>query len=120
MLQNTVSLSDSQDTANALQWVRNNMPSNAHLLVHDAFYGWASLTLDGGQLIPYGYGNPAATAQKLEENGSEYPLYLIWWVNGSGWHGQPNVSSAFRQVYASGRIAVFAYDHSVQDNVADY
>jgi hypothetical protein len=120
MLQNTVSLSDSQDTANALQWVRNNMPSDALLLVHDVFYGWASLTLDGGHLIPYGYGNPEATAQKLDENGSEYPLYLVWWVNGSGWHGQPTVSSAFRQVYASGRIAVFAYNHSVQDSATDY
>ncbi|MCJ7560399.1 hypothetical protein MUO79_07245, partial [Candidatus Bathyarchaeota archaeon] len=109
MLQNTVSLSDSQDTVNALQWVRNNMPSDARLLVHDVFYGWASLTLDGSQLIPYGYGNPETVAQKLEENGSAYPLYLIWWVNGSGWHGQSSVSSAFRQVYQSGRIAVFTF-----------
>jgi hypothetical protein len=112
MLQDTVSLSDAQDTANALQWVRNTLPSNAHLLVHDVFYGWASLTLDGGQLIRYGYGNPEAMAQKLEENGSVYHLYLIWWINGSGWHGQPTVSSAFRQVYESGRIAVFTYNAS--------
>jgi hypothetical protein len=110
MLQNTVSLSDSQDTVNALQWVRNNMPSAARLLVHDVFYGWASLTLDGGQLIRYGYGNPETMAQKLEENGSEHLLYLIWWINGSGWHGQPAVSSVFREVYESGRIAVFTYN----------
>jgi hypothetical protein len=112
MLQNTVSLSDSQDTVNALQWVRNNMPSDARLLVHDVFYGWASLTLDGSQLIPYGYGNPETMAQKLEANGSEYQLYLIWWIDGSGWHGQPTVSSAFRQIYESGRIAVFMYNTS--------
>ncbi len=112
MLQNTVSLSDSQDTVNALQWVRNNMPSDARLLVHDVFYGWASLTLDGGQLIRYEYGNPETMAQKLEEKGSEYKLYLVWWINGSGWHGQPNVSSAFRVVYESGRIAVFTYAYT--------
>jgi hypothetical protein len=116
MLQNTVSLSDSQDTVNALQWVRNNMPSDARLLVHDVFYGWASLTLDGSQLIRYGYGNPEAMAQKLEENGSVYHLYLIWWINGSGWHGQPTVSSAFRQVYESGRLAVFTYNTSAYLN----
>jgi hypothetical protein len=110
MLQNTVPLSDSQDTANALQWVRNNMPSDARLLVHDAFYGWASLTLDHDQLVPYEYGNPETIAQELVENGSEYQLYLIWWVNGSGWHGQPTVSSAFGEVYESGRIAVYEYD----------
>ena len=120
MLQNTVSLSDSQDTANALQWIQNNMPNDGHLLVHDAFYGWASLTLDRSQLIPYGYDNPEATAQKLIEHGSEYPLYLIWWVNGTGWHGQRTVSSAFRLVYESGRIAVFIYNDSVLNTAAYY
>jgi len=116
MLQNTVSLSDSQDTVNALQWVRNNMPSDARLLVHDVFYGWASLTLDGSQLIRYEYGHPETVAQKLEENGSEYKLYLVWWINGSGWHGQPNVPSAFRVVYESGRIAVFTYAYTIHNS----
>ena len=88
------------------------MPSKAHLLVHDVFYGWASLTLDGNQLIPYGFSNPETVAQKLEENGSMHPLYLIWWINGSGWYGQPTVSSAFRQIYESGRIAIFVYTSS--------
>ena len=74
MLQNTVPLSDCQDTVNALQWARNNMPSNAHLLVHDAFYGWASLTLDDNQLIPYGFSDPEMVAQKLEENGSHVSI----------------------------------------------
>jgi hypothetical protein len=119
MLQNTVSLSDSQDTVSALQWVRSNLPSDAHLLVHDVFYGWASLTLNGSQLIRYGYGNPETMAQKLEENGSEYNLYLIWWINGSGWHGQPTVSSSFRQVYESGRIAVFTYNANAYFSTSD-
>jgi hypothetical protein len=109
MLQNTVPLSDCQDTINALQWARSNMPSNAHLLVHDVFYGWASLTLNSSQLIRYGFGNPETVAQKLAENGSVYSLYLIWWVNGSGWYGQSSVSSAFRQLYQSGRIAIFTF-----------
>ncbi|MBN1245713.1 hypothetical protein JXA31_08995 [Candidatus Bathyarchaeota archaeon] len=119
MLQNTVSLSDSQDTVNALNWVNENMPSDARLLVHDVFYGWASLTLDGSQLIPYGYANPETTAQKLKENGSEHQLYLIWWINGSGWHGQPTVSSTFRQVYESGQIAVFTYNADAYFSASD-
>ncbi len=118
MLQNTVPLSDSQDTVNALNWVNENMPSGARLLVHDVFYGWASLTFEGSQLIPYGYDNPETMAQKLEENGSEQ-LYLVWWINGSGWHGQPTVSSAFRQVYQSGRIAVFTYNNSAYFSTSD-
>jgi hypothetical protein len=112
MLQNTVALSDARDTANAINWVQNNIFENAHLLVHDAFYGWALLSIDRDTLIPYGYANPETVAEKLCENGSENALYLIWWVNGSGWHGQPDVSSSFTQVYVSGKIAIYVYNSS--------
>ncbi len=111
MLQNTVALSDTLDTVNALQWVQNNMPSNAHLLVHDTFYGWAVLScFDCTQLIRYGYASPETVVEKIYENYSEAHLYLIWWVNGSGWHGQSNVSSVFNQVYNSDKIAIFIYN----------
>ena len=119
MLQNTVSLSDCQGTVNALSWAKANMNNNSRLLVHDAFHGWASLTLDSDQVIPYGYANPAAYAQSLVDNGSKDQLYLIWWVNGSGWNGQPTVSSVFNQVYVSGKIAVYAYDPHAAANASN-
>jgi hypothetical protein len=109
MLQNTLPLCDCQDTVNVLQWSENNLPINARVLVHNAFFGWASLTLNDSQLICYGFGNPESVARELMSNGSTYNLYLIWWINGSGWYGQPTVSSSFKQVYQSGRIAVFTY-----------
>jgi hypothetical protein len=109
MLQNTVPLLDCQDTANALQWAQNNMPSTAQLLTHDAFYGWASLTFNSSQLIRYGFGNPEQVARQIMEKESTHQLYLIWWVNGSGWYGQSCMSSDFKQVYQSGRIAIFAF-----------
>lgn len=109
MLQNTVPLSDCQDTVNALQWVKSNMGDDGRLLVHRVFFGWGSLALNGDQLIHYGYENPVTVVKTLRRNGLEYPLYLVWWVNGSGLHGQPTVSSMFRQVYESGEIAVFTY-----------
>jgi hypothetical protein len=95
------------------------MNNNSRLLVHDAFHGWASLTLDSNQVIPYGYANPAAYAQSLVDNGSKDQLYLIWWVNGSGWNGQPTVSSVFNQVYVSGKIAVYAYDPHAAANASN-
>ena len=110
MLQNTVTLSDCQDTVNALQWIENRIDdSEARLLVHDVFYGWASLTLDNDQLIPYGYETPELVAQELVANCSESLLYLIWWTTGNGWHGQPTVSSMFEEVYETGNIAVYSY-----------
>jgi hypothetical protein len=118
MLQNTVSLSDCKGTVNALNWAKANMSNDWRLLVHDAFHGWASLTLDSSQLVPYGYASPAAFAQSLLDNGSKCQLYLIWWVNGSGWNGQPTVSSVFSEVYVSGKMAVYAYDPPVAANAS--
>jgi hypothetical protein len=112
MLQNTLQLSDCQDTVNALLWARNNMPSNGHLLVHEAFYGWATLTLDSNRLIPYFFANPAEEANKLQESNPSNPLYLIWWVNGSGWYGQPTIPGPFSVVYSSGNIAIYKYSTS--------
>jgi hypothetical protein len=119
MLQNTVPLSDCQDTVNALHWVGDNLDGDARLLVHDVFYGWALLTLNDSQLIPYGYDKPEPIAQKLVENSSGSQLYLIWWVNSSGWHNEPKVSSAFGEVYESGRIAIFTYNSGAYANASD-
>ena len=121
MLQNTVPLSDCQDTVNVLQWAKTNMDNDTRLLVHQAFYGWASLALDSDKLIPYGYDNPETMAQKLREDGSHFQLYLVWWVNGSGWYDQPAVSSAFGEaLYESGRIAIFTYNASAYFSSSNY
>jgi hypothetical protein len=109
MLHNTMPLSDCQDTVNALQWVGSHMDNGSRLLVHEAFYGWAVLTLDSGQLLRYGIIGPDSYLQALGDTGQVYQLYLIWWVNGSGWYGQPTVSSRFEEVYLSGKIAVYTY-----------
>jgi len=109
MLQNTIDLSDCQDTTNSLIWAKNNMPSNGHLLAHEAFYGQAILILDEDQLIPYYYSSPTQAVSQLSTANQSYPLYLIWWVNGTGWYGQPTTPSSFQEVYRSGNIAVFNY-----------
>jgi hypothetical protein len=44
---------------------------------------------------------------------------LIWWVNGSGWHNEPTVSSAFGEVYESGKIAIFMYNSGAHANASD-
>ena len=112
MLQNTVQLSDCQDTANALLWAKNNLPNNGYLLAHEAFYGWATLNFETNRLIPYLFENLTDLTRTLQKNASANPLYLIWWVNGTGWYGQTNVPSAFTELYHSGNIAVYQYSAS--------
>jgi len=107
MLQNTVSIDDCSDTANTVQWLKTNMDSNSVLLSHRVLYGWALLELNASQVILYEYDNPAETAGNLP--GSYSHVYLIWWINGEGWHGLPAVPPVFHQVYQSGNMAVYTY-----------
>ena len=109
MLQNTVQLSDCQDTSNALLWAQNNLPSSGLLLVHEAFYGWAMLSFNGSRLIPYFFGNLTDTVNTQLNKNSTNPLYLIWWVNGTGWYGQTTVPAIFKELYSSGNIAIYQY-----------
>ena len=106
MLQNTLPKIDCQDTVNALQWFKNNADSNAVLLTHRAFYGWAMLTINPNQIALYEYDNPANAANTAAQQGHN-KIYLIWWTNGHGWYGQPNVPSSFEEVYHSGEIAIY-------------
>jgi hypothetical protein len=109
MLQNTVQLSDCQDTSNALLWAQNNMPSNGYLLVHEAFYGWATLSFNNSRLIPYFFGSPTDAVNKLQQENNSNPLYLIWWVNGTGWYGQSSVPATFKELFQSGNIAIYIF-----------
>ena len=109
MLQNTVQLSDCQDTANALLWTKNNMPGNGYLLVHEAFYGWATLSFNNSRLIPYFFGNPSDAVDNLQQRNNSNPLYLIWWINGTGWYGQSTVPAMFKELFQSGNIAIYQY-----------
>jgi hypothetical protein len=110
MLQNTISLADCNGTASALQWFKNNTDDDAFLLTHEAFYGWSltTLNMNQSQIIPYGFGDPAQAAENATQQGHD-KIYLIWWINGVGWYGQPTVAASFEEVYHSGRIAIYRY-----------
>jgi len=112
MLQNSVPLSDCEDTVNVLRWLKDGMDGNARLLTHRAFYGWTLLVLNEDQIIQYEYGNPERVAEEMAHLGHD-PIYLIWWVNGYGWYGQPTVSPFFREAFHSGRIAIYVYTVSM-------
>ena len=108
MLQNTISLTDCRDTSLALQWFKGNMNGSALLLTHTVFYGWALLTLNSSQVVDYGFGEPVNAATLAVQEGHAQ-VYLIWWINGKGWEGQPTVASSFHQIYQSGDIAIYRY-----------
>ena len=108
MLQNTISITDCQDTVNALHWFKNNINSSAILLTHTVFYSWAMLTLNEDQIRNYGFDDPAKVAMMAVQEG-QTQIYLIWWINGQGWYAQPIVPLPFHEVYSSGKIAIYRY-----------
>ena len=71
MLQNTVSIADCADTANALQWYKINAGDNTVLLTHRAFYGWALQTLDNDQIALYEFNNATDAAQNVTHEGRQ-------------------------------------------------
>jgi hypothetical protein len=108
MLQNSVPLSDVGDVEVAMRWVKSSISSDGVLLVHDAFYGWALLSLDANRVVCYGYSLPEEAARVTFENGCGRML-MVWWVPGEGWHGIAALPSCFVEVFRSGRIAVYEY-----------
>ena len=69
---------------------------------------WALLTLNSSQVVDYGFGEPVNAATLAVQEGHAQ-VYLIWWINGKGWEGQPTVASSFHQIYQSGDIAIYRY-----------
>ena len=111
MLQNTISVADCQDTANALQWFKTNQNSSTILLTHTVFYSWSLLALKQDQVMDYEFGAPDHAALVATQEGHSQ-LYLIWWINGQGWYAQPTLPSIFHEVYRSGNIAIYNYNVS--------
>jgi hypothetical protein len=111
MLQNTISITDCQDTNNALLWFKDNVNSSSLLLTHRVFYGWALLTLNERQIRNYEFDAPDKYAMLISAEGHSQ-LYLIWWAKGEGWYGQPTLPSSFEEIYHSGKIAIYSYNIS--------
>jgi len=110
MLSNTVSINDFKDVEKVLKYVNNDLESNQSvLLVHEAFFGWTKLYLNRKtNFICYYFSSPIQGAETaLSQNYTQ--IYLIWWVNGYGWYGQPTVPESFQELYRSNKIAIYEY-----------
>ena len=111
MLQNTISITDCQNTVNAIHWFKTNENSSAILLTHTVFYSWALLTLNENQVRNYGFDSADHAAMTVAQEGHSQ-IYLIWWITGKGWYAQPTLPSTFHEVYRNGNIAIYSYNVS--------
>ncbi len=123
MLQNSVSLSDTPNVVKALKWFKEEAAEpNSVLVLHEAMGYWAQILLHDVRIVMVkerGLSSQvrenaavtlAAYAEDESRRGNE--VYSVWWVNGKGWYGMPELSHQFKEVQRFGDIAVFRYVQS--------
>jgi hypothetical protein len=112
MLQNTVPLSDMNSLREAIGWTAANMGPNTALITHIAIYGWAieylPLQLSTNRVFDYGFSSPVVGVEMARSAGYSI-IYMIWWINGSGWYDQQYVPNGFYQLITHGNFAVYEY-----------
>jgi len=92
-----------------LHWVQIHMSPGTALITHQAIYGWARAYLPtNDNIVNYNYSEPLEGVKMAVSDGYS-SILMIWWVNGTGWHGQPYVPSGFAPVAIDGSMAVYEY-----------
>jgi hypothetical protein len=108
MVQDTVPLSDMGHLHELLGWVNARSGPGTVLITHQAIYGWARAYESSEPIVNYAYSSPLEGVQMAKALGYS-SIMMIWWVNGSGWHGQPTVPVGFIPVVSDGNMVVYAY-----------
>lgn len=109
LIQNTVPLSDMNDLRILLDWAAMHMTPRTALLAHEALYGWVRAYLPTTvNVVNYWVYSPLTGVSIAKASGYSSAV-MIWWINGSGWHGQPTVPSEFVPLKYQGRLVVYQY-----------
>jgi hypothetical protein len=111
MIQNTIPLSDLGNLRSLLDSAASRINSGTVLITHQAIYGWARAYLPSlnNQLINYQYNAPLSGVEIARSEGYS-SILMIWWIDGSGWHNQPNVPSGFSVLVQNGDLALYTYN----------
>ena len=120
MLQNTVPIKDAQATVEVIRWLDTNFDDESVLIVHEAFYNWAAIYFHHrDSLILIGEKDQSqlhhqtilqqviSTSTNASEKGCK--AYTIWWNNGRGWYGIPQLPPEFTEVKASADMAAYLF-----------
>jgi hypothetical protein len=111
MIQNTIPLSDLGNLRSLLDSAAARINPGTVLIAHQAIYGWARAYLPSlnSQLINYQYNAPLSGVEIARSEGYS-SILMIWWIDGSGWHNQPNVPSGFSVLLQNGDLALYTYN----------
>jgi hypothetical protein len=111
MVQDTIPMSDLGNLRSLLDAAAARIDPGTVLITHQAIYGWARAYLPSlsNRLVNYQYNDPL-TGVAIAKSAGYSSVLMIWWVDGSGWHNQPNVPSGFRELIQNGDLALYTYN----------
>ena len=111
MVQDTIPMSDLGNLRTLLDAAAARIHPGTVLITHQAIYGWARAYLPSlnNQLINYHY-NPPLSGVEMARSEGYSSILMIWWIDGSGWHNQPNVPSDFSVLLQNGDLALYTYN----------
>jgi hypothetical protein len=120
MLQNSISISDTPNVIEALNWIKLNIDKeNTIFVLHEAMYNWArivardinSIRIKEIELSSQIRENIEKILIRLSEenmkNGKK--VYTIWWINGKGWYEMLKLPLQFKEIQRFGNIGIFQY-----------
>ena len=127
MLQNTVSITDNPSLVLCFEWLNNNTAESSVVVSHYALYDLAVLYIPSHHIVPVILGpsiydnvqNETIVADQMLSTANEYSagghvkVYTVWWISGDGWYGIRSLPSDFKEVYHSGKMAVYLYNPGV-------
>jgi hypothetical protein len=126
MLQNSISIKDNPSVINCFNWVNYNTTKDSALIEHYALYDLAIIYVKNHLIVSI---NQESSTWSTSQNVTSYiknmelsakaelsdghdAVYTVWWIEGKGWYGIPNLSTDFKEVFQSGDMAVYLYDSS--------
>jgi hypothetical protein len=121
MLQNAVSIKDNPSVVRCFEWLNEHMGNDSMLVTHEVMNEFAALYLQGEKSVKE-LQKPEISkvaeealaeemvkaAEKAVADGWS-KVYTVWWVDGKGWYGMPQLPSQFVEIQRFGDMGVFQY-----------
>jgi len=108
MVQDTVPVSEMGHLHDLLVLVNERSGPGTVLITHQAVYGWARAYNGSEPIVNYKYSSPLEGVRIARQLGYS-SILMIWWVQGSGLHGQSTVPSGFFAISTMGNLAEYEY-----------
>ena len=128
LLQNALSIKDNPSVVQCFTWLNANMDNDSMLVTHEVMNEFAALYLQGEKTVKE-LQKPEVTRAAEEALAEEMvkaaekavadgwrKVYTVWWVDGKGWYGLPQLPPEFVEIQRFGNIGVFQYVQLAEDN----